>query len=506
VPEDQSAVFPSQSDVTSGYIGTYFDCYSYQHLLNQVVNPTLARCLSDEFDANQPFTLQCLERQLAVAVKANCIAYAVWDINGVYAASTATTIVAVNYQGFAYISQFASGGNLPSQIPGSGNAWVSVGESIWSSWNPLGKYSTGDVVTYHNPTVVGVFTMWVVTGSPVVGTPPASGQWTNYYTSGEQNVSPKRIDANAVVLGTLPPFISFNSSTQLFTLNLDSYGFGGTQPTNADDGYLGNNDDLAHTPDTSYQQTLNSSFDDQARDSYGLTGTGLLFSTPPYKIARRAGQCFDERMILEGDDYFHSLFGNWPALRLLYIDAHTNLQTSYVRYLPQAANAGLSVPLPLPLFTPTSVATGYLPYGRVGGNQPYQYTFAQDYPSIGNMWQPVDAIVVTTSSVPLLDDQTMAPTIIGDIPVSGASANQGASQTKKILAEFSIKPNFGQEYRNEINFEPQGNRVSVDMKSATDLKQIDYVVNLRMKQSQILRPLSLSNGGNVNMRYIFERK
>jgi hypothetical protein len=306
------------------------------------------------------------------------------------------------------------------------------------------------------------------------------------------------------VVGTLPPTISFNSSTQLFTLNLDTYGFGGTQATNADDGYYGNNDDLAN-PDTVTTQLLNSSYDDQARDSWGLTGTASLFTTAPYTIAREAMQSFDERMIVEADDYFHSLFGNWPALRLLYVDPRTNIQTSYVRYLPQAAYAGLNVPLPLPLFVPTSVTSGYLPYGRVAGNQPYIYTFPQDYPSIGNMWQPVDSIVVTTSSVPVLDDQTQQPIILGDVPKL-STAQQGSSQTQKILAEFIVQPTgTGQEYRYEINMAPQRPTV-VDMKSASDFKQFDYQLFLRMKQTQALRPLSISNGGNLNMRYFFERK
>jgi hypothetical protein len=310
---------------------------------------------------------------------------------------------------------------------------------------------------------------------------------------------------NSAIIGTLPPTITFNSSTSLFTLNADSYGFGGTQSSNADDGYSVNVDD-PNNPITPSQKSLNSSYNDQARDSWGLTGIASYFSTKAYTISRNGGQCYDERMVFEGSDYFHSLFGNWPATRLVYLDPRLNQQTSYVRYLPQANTAGLNVPLPLPLFVPTSVTSGYLPYGRVAGNQAYLYTFPQDYPSIGNMWNPVDAIVVTTGVVPLEDDQTMAPTIIGDTAYTKNDQSTSA-QTERILAEFIVRHPIsnGQEYRNEIIYDPQV-RAMVEMRSASDLRQFDYQIKIRLKQSQILRNLGLPDGGNANMRFIFERK
>jgi hypothetical protein len=356
-----------------------------------------------------------------------------------------------------------------------------------------------------NPATPGVFYIYEFTsGTPPIGIPPvASGTVTLKYTSNAGAGLSNPIPFTVPFLGTSPPTITFNSSTQLFTLNLDTYGFGGTQLSNADDGYLGNNDDVSYV-ETTYEQTLNSSYNDQARDSYGLTGCAAMFVTQPYKISRKFGQCFDERLILEGNDYFHNLFGNWPALLLLYVDPRTNIQTSYVRYLPQATTAGLNVQYPLPLYTPTPVTSGYLPYGRVAGNTAYFYTFPQDYASVGNMWQPVEAIVVTTDSVPIVDDQTRPPTFLGDT-ATAKNSSQTASTYEKVLAEFSLKPSYGQEYRSEIQFEPLV-RTLVDMTSGSDFRQFDYQVRMRMKQTQLLRDIPLSRGGNANFRYILQRK
>lgn len=816
VPEDTNVPFPSDGEFQDGYTGAYFDCYTYQHMLNQVVNPAFARCITDEYDAQQIFSDQCLNRQLRSVLRGNCNAFEAWSQSVAYQPSTLLSTVSVLHNGFAYLSQYASGGAFPVQEPGTGTAWVSCGESIRNSWSPTVKYYLGDVVTYCLDFPVGnTFRVWICANSLApAGIPPSVPNWTvlgsanstsnavatggtvsvignrrfhtftgeggifNFTASalggatlfdvfgvgggggggasgggggggnvilaqspsfssavtrilvvrpggggsgGIMNVVPAQIagpgsittvvdvtpgfpqtsvmDAlggggggtfntnagqnggsggggsypvttaggaavtgtvdpsyttlanlafaggigdpslgppaggggaggaglspagpgdeggnggpgfiysvgiggtgltyggggggssvinsvsptaggvggsggggqgapyifgsnpnpanmagtvstggggggasfgsndppnpvggtggdgvvvisyvftdqyvltpNNATVGTLPPTISFNSSTSLFTLNLDSYGFGGTQLSNADDGYNGRNDDPGN-PAFPERQVLNSSYNDHARDSWGLTGTSFTLTTQPYYVARGANQCYDERMVIEANDYFHSLFGNWPVLRLQYLDPRTNLQTAYVRYLPQASLAGLNVPTPLPLFVPTVVTSGYLPYGRVAGNQIYLYTFPQDYPSIGNMWNPVDAIVVTTGITPIEDDYTMAPTILGDTAYSRTSSQTTSNQSKKILAEFVVRHpgNLGQEYRSEIIYDPQV-RTMVDMQTATDFKQFEYQFNIRLKQSQILRRLGLPDGGSVNMRVIFERK
>lgn len=509
IPEDQSAMFPQPNEFISGYTGTYFDCYSYQHLLNQVVNPAIVRCITDEYDTQKIFSEQCLNRQLDSALRANCIAIATWSRDVAYGPSTLLSNVSVVHNGYAYISQFASGGPNAPQEPGTGTAWVSCGQSIWNSWSPTVKYYTGDMVTYNTSGLA--FNIYIADADTIpVGTPPTqSVNWIFYFNSYRSTppvTVPMTLRVNNAVVGTTPPTITFNMATSLFTLNMDTYGFGGTEATNADDGYRGANVD-PNNPVTAIQHTFNSSYNDHARDSWGLTGAASRFTTtPPYVVSRGGNQCYDERMVFEASDYFHSLFGNWSALRLIYLDPATKLQTSYVRYIPQASTGGLNVPTPLPLFTPTVVTSGYLPYGRVAGNQVYLYTFPQDYPSIGNMWNPVDSIVVLTGVVPIEDDQTMAPTIIGDTAYTKTDQTTSA-QTERILAEFIVRHpvSNGQEYRNEIIFDPQV-RQMVEMRSASDLKQFDYQIKLRLKQSQILRNLSLSDGGNANMRIIFERK
>ena len=507
VPEDQTATFPQPGEFAAGYTGVYFDCYSYQHLLNQVLNPTLVRCITDEYDAQKIFSEQCLNRQLDNAIRANCFAIQPWDRDVTYGPSTLLSNVSVVHNGYAYISQFASGGPNPIQEPGTGTAWVSCGQSIWNSWSPTVQYYTGDMVTYNTSALA--FNVYIADATIPIGVAPTETvNWTfytNMYRSTPPVTGPMILRVNNAVIGTTPPTITFNMASSLFTLNLDSYGFGGTELTNADDGYRGANVDPNNVI-TPFQHVFNSSYNDYARDSWGLTGVASRFTVPPYSVYRGGNQCYDERFVFEANDYFHSLFGNWPALRLLYLDPMTKLTTAYVRYLPLASNAGLNVPTPLPVFTPTAVTTGYLPYGRVAGNQVYIYTFPQDYPSIGNMWNPVDAIVVLTGVVPIEDDETMAPTIIGDTAYTKRDQST-SSQTEKILAEFIVRHPIinGQQYRNEILFDPQV-RAMVEMRSASELKQFDYKIKLRLKQSQVYRDLSLNNGGNANMRFILERK
>jgi hypothetical protein len=501
VPEDTNARFPTAQDLANNnpQTVTYFDCYSYQHFVNQCVNPAFQRCINDEFDGGVNFTEQCLFRQLTQSCIANCTAVLPWSPTTSY-----TYKQSVVYQGIAWICTNANVGQTPSD---ASIAWQSCGAALNYSYVD-GKvgYLTGDVVTISN----GTNTYYATATGTTTGPPPVSASSANGWTS----VLGFSTYGNTVyptfpVIATAAPTISFNSSTNLFTLNLDSYGFGGTQSANVDDGYYGYIDNATFSS-SPQQQSYNASLNDIARDSWGITGTNTL-TTPPYVVARRPGLCFDEKMNVEADDYFHQLFGNWPSLVLNYFDPRTQLTTSYVRYVPQAAQAGLTVQSPLPLTVTTAGTVGlsatYLPYGRLGGTVPYIYTFPQDYPSIGNMWQPFDAIVVQSGSVPVEADYT---TPLFQLSDSGLPLNlQTNGNTLKIIAEMNIKPlsnlQSGLEYRTEILFDPQ-TPVVMELQRGRVFNQFDYQLFLRVKADNSLRPLSLSNGGSAYLRWSFLRK
>ena len=505
VPEDTGVPVPTQADVDNNAVTTYFDCYSYQHLLNQCINPTFTRCIFDQYDKTTILSERCLQRQLDTCCYANAAAVSSWNSSTTYTAQTTanpTTANACVYQGIAYVCLVTNSGNVPSTSP---TFWLSCGASINYSYVDGKIYSIDDVVTIRDGssnTYYATATVTPTTGPPLAGVGSQNGWSSVLGWTGGLRVS------NASV-ATLPPSIGFNPSTNLFTLNLDSYGFGGTTSVNADDGYYGVIDDLANPP-TTLQYLSNATLNDIARDSWGITGANLI-TTVPYTVARRPGLSFDERLSIEVDDGFHQLFGNWPCLRLYYFDPVTSLTTAYIRYIPQASQAGLSVNTPLPLTSinpsTTGLAATYLPYGRIGGTVPYFYTFAQDLPSIGEMWNPVDAIIVATGNVPIEPDQTVPAYVLGDSGEPQSAQTNG--NTLKILAEINYKPlsntQVGQEYRNEILFDPQ-TPVVMDLQSGRVFNQFDYQLFLRMKATGTYRPLSLSNRGNANLRWVFQRK
>jgi hypothetical protein len=504
VPEDTNARFPSAQDISNNNAQTltYFDCYSYQHVVNQCINPAFQRCIYDEWDSSSVnFTEQCLTRQLNLSCAFNCAAVYVWSPTTSYVLNQA-----VVFQGLAWIATLPSTGQPPSDASLS---WQSCGAAINYSYVD-GKvgYLANDVVTISN----GTYTYYATATTTTTGPPPTSAASANGWTSVlgfANNGDLTQIQFSIPAVATNAPTISFNSSTNLFTLNLDSYGFGGTQSANVDDGYYGYVDDSYYSF-TLQQQNYNASLNDIARDSWGITGTNAL-TTPPYVVARRPGVSFDEKMNVEADDYFHQLFGNWPALLLSYFDPRTSLTTSYVRYVPQAFNAGLTVQSPLPLTATTAGSVGlsstYLPYGRIGGTVPYIYTFPQDYPSIGNMWQPFDAIVVQSGSVPVEADYTTPLFQLNDAGIPQNVQTNG--NTLKIIAEMNIKPlsnlQSGLEYRTEILFDPQ-TPVVMELQRGRVFNQFDYQLFLRVKNDNSLRPLSLSDGGSAYLRWSFLRK
>ena len=505
VPEDTAAAIPSQSDINSNAYTTYFDCYSYQHFIQQVINPTFQRCIYDPFDFSGAqtavLTEQSLQRQLEVSCYANCASVSAWSASTAYVATQAAVS-----GGISYVCIVANAGNPPSTSP---LYWQSCGAAVNYSFQD-GKvgYLVGDVVTISN----GTNTYYATATGTTTGPPPTSASSANGWTSVlgfANNGDLTQIQAQIPVIATQTPTVTFNSSTFLFTMNLDSYGFGGTSYANADDGFYGVLDD-PQFPQSKTQQYVNQSLNDIARDSWGVTGTNTL-TTLPYVVARHPGVSFDERLTIEVDDYFHQLFGNWPCLRLNYFDPNTGLTTSYIRYTFQAANAGLSVQTPLPLTATTPGSVGlsstYLPYGRLGGTVAYIYTFPQDYSSIGLLWNPVDAIIVATGNVPIEPDQTVPAYFLDDF---GQPTNvQTNGNTIKILAELNVKPlanmQSGQEFRSEVLFDPT-TPVYMDLQSGRIFNQFDFQLFLRMKGTQTYRPLSLSNGGCANLRWVLARK
>jgi hypothetical protein len=505
VPEDVAVTMPSAADVKSGTFvqgvsSTYFDAYSYQHVLNNVVNPAIQRCIYDEFDSSIPTADQCLLRQLNYACKMNVSTNTLWSSTTSYTVGQAAVS-----NGHCYVAITANTGNPPFNNP---NNWLDCGESITCSWSPAISYILDDFVSIPASTGTATFYVYQCAVANTNIKPPNDGSNSTYWTLPTIG-GPFSFDSGAgfqqmnAEIGTLAPTISFNSATQLFTLNLDSYGSGGTLATNVYDGYGGFQDDPLYPQLSLVQQAQNATLNDQARDSWGLTGvpSNLIGKTAAYTVARGNGRTFDEKIVLECDDYFHQLFGNWPSQRLTFTDPNNgNITTSYVRYIPQAVNGGLSVPVPLPLQTPTVVSSGYLPYGRVAGNQPYIYNFPQDYPSVGNMWNPVDTIVLVTTKIPVVDDQITPPYILTNTP----QASTQTANSYKILAEFVVRPGgyAGQEYRNEIIFDPQ-TVVRMNMTSGIPFFDFDVQAFWRKSGSQVLYPVTLSNNGSMNLRFEF---
>lgn len=516
VPEDDLVPMPSVGDVVTGAYSKspYFDCQTYQHLLNEVVNPTFQRLIYDEFDSGLPLSEQCLLRQLQTACAANCSATA-WNPTTTYARG-----VGVYYNGSAYAAVNNGTVGIPPTI--TSIAWLYCGPYIKQTWNPAVFYQIGDAVTYID---AGTPTSSIVWGANAanINTPPSllSGTWSNNGSiqAGTGNVTP-----NVPQIGTAAPTITYNATNNLFSLNLDSYGFGGTSSTNADDGY-GLYVDDPQTQASYAQQLQNATLNDQARDSWGLTGTPFV-TTPAYTTFRKPYQIYDERFVIEADDYFNQLFGNWPLNRLSYVDPITQINTSYVRYTPQAVNAALTVPNPLPVVMPTVVSSGsWLPYARVAGNQPYMYSFAQDYSSIGAMWNPVDTVVIVSQTVPIVDDQTGPPYFVGDsvgiantvsgfpnslwvgaTTASGVITRKPQPETLKVLAEFTMKPTWDPRgFRNEFTADIQ-TPVRLDMHTTNEFKTFDFAVYLRMKATGKLRLLTLSNSGSAFFRWEFLRK
>jgi hypothetical protein len=124
------------------------------------------------------------------------------------------------------------------------------------------------------------------------------------------------------------------------------------------------------------------------------------------------------------------------------------------------------------------------------------------------MWNPFDAVVLQTSEVPVQADYTTPLYQLDDAGLPSTLQTNG--NTLKIIADLPIKALSqvfqGQQYRSEIVFEPSATLLSIDLQPGRTFNQFDFSIFLRVKETNELRPLSLSDGGSAYFRWAFSRK
>lgn len=141
-------------------------------------------------------------------------------------------------------------------------------------------------------------------------------------------------------------------------------------------------------------------------------------------------------------------------------------------------------------------------------NQKIYWINVQDYPSNDNLWSPCGAIVFTTSLIPIRAEQVSAPVVYGENNL-GDSAGVTASAFVPIITDIAVplSPEGAQAYRSFIYYTPTAEyRLGDFGPSQQDVRNIDIQVFWRNRLNNQLYPVSIPNGGTVNFKLMFKHR
>jgi len=133
------------------------------------------------------------------------------------------------------------------------------------------------------------------------------------------------------------------------------------------------------------------------------------------------------------------------------------------------------------------------------------YKMTQNFVCTSSLWSPVAAVVLTSSQIPVENEEVSALIQDGDSnDLSSSSSNNFAP----IIADMSLKATTAADYSNLIFYEPNGEyRMSSMMGGSNNsLANIDLVGYWRCRLDNNLYPLKMFNNSSASIKILFRKK
>jgi len=175
----------------------------------------------------------------------------------------------------------------------------------------------------------------------------------------------------------------------------------------------------------------------------------------------------------------YSLFGSFPAIQTLY-DATkgkqyqivgSNVAGTNIRYVTDTAQ-------------------------DISWNALQIY---QEYSTI-ELWNPIQALVFTSQSLPIEPNQVSTPLIYSNNQQIGYGGTNNATQN--IITDLVSESGL---YKPNLVYLPTAQYRYISLMSNTPLYTIDVNIFYRLRNSQLV-PFRLQSGGSVSMKVLFEKK
>jgi hypothetical protein len=112
-------------------------------------------------------------------------------------------------------------------------------------------------------------------------------------------------------------------------------------------------------------------------------------------------------------------------------------------------------------------------------------------------WTPINAIVFTSNTLPIVPNQVSAVSTLGVEPTPSSTGNDFALIITDIQSSDGFLPN--------ILYVPSGENRYIDMTGNQPIRNIDINVFYRVKTGQLI-PLRLPSGGTASIKLLFKKK
>jgi hypothetical protein len=126
----------------------------------------------------------------------------------------------------------------------------------------------------------------------------------------------------------------------------------------------------------------------------------------------------------------------------------------------------------------------------------------QEYPT-ASLWNPVVSIVFSTSLMPIVPELTAAPAIF--VGGSGFSSSGNNSNLTNVLTDLEVPLTAGWETKPTVNYTPNAEYRLCDLFGTSPVYSINVTVYWKDRFGNLF-PLTLSSGGNANIKIMFRRK
>jgi hypothetical protein len=144
----------------------------------------------------------------------------------------------------------------------------------------------------------------------------------------------------------------------------------------------------------------------------------------------------------------------------------------------------------------------------VNYNQAPFWAVTQEYISIDSLWSPIGSIVFTTTLMPVKSEATGVPIVLGATNLGDSSASSQSAFVNSITdIALDTSADGGDAYRRFIYYAPAAQyRISDLANSKLDIRTIDVQVFFKNRLNNQLYPITMFNLSSVDFKMMFRHK